>query len=389
MKPLQHSTIILEQKTHRKNNQLLIKFDYDETLISLVRSVNGASWSKSLKAWYLINTAENLAIILKLFKGITKIDFSGISKKVGFKRDLTPEQKKILNSFYLFLKGKRYSQSTIQTYTFFVADFINFHTNTPLEELTNRDVELFIETVFIERNYSVSSQRQFISALKIFTVFCPQTKINNLSLERPKKSRLLPNVLSQEEVLRIIQLTKNLKHRAIIVLLYSSGLRIGEVTGLLLKNIDILRKQIKVEGGKGRKDRFVVLATSYLPLLHNYLTTFKPALYFIEGPTGKKYSESSIRKFLFKSVQKAGISKKVTPHTLRHSYATHLLENGVGLRHIQELLGHAKPETTMIYTHVAKKDLLDIQSPLDAILLNLDKSDKQEQKFLLSGNRNL
>jgi integrase/recombinase XerD len=389
MKPLQHSTIILEQKTHRKNNQLLIKFDYDETLISLVRSVNGTSWSKSLKAWYLINTAENLAIILKLFEGITKIDLSGISKKVGFKRDLTPEQKKILNNFYLFLKGKRYSQSTIQTYTFFVADFINFHTKTPLEELTNRDVELFIETVFIERNYSVSSQRQFISALKIFTVFCPQTKINNLSLERPKKSRLLPNVLSQEEVLRIIQLTKNLKHRAIIVLLYSSGLRIGEVTGLLLKNIDILRKQIKVEGGKGRKDRFVVLATSYLPLLHNYLTTFKPALYFIEGPTGKKYSESSIRKFLFKSVQKAGISKKVTPHTLRHSYATHLLENGVGLRHIQELLGHAKPETTMIYTHVAKKDLLDIQSPLDTILLNLDKSDKQEQKFLLSGNKNL
>jgi len=389
MKPLQHSTIILEQKTHRKNNQLLIKFDYDETLISLVRSVNGTSWSKSLKTWYLINTAENLAIILKLFEGITKIDLSGISKKVGFKRDLTPEQKKILNNFYLFLKGKRYSQSTIQTYTFFVADFINFHTKTPLEELTNRDVELFIETVFIERNYSVSSQRQFISALKIFTVFCPQTKINNLSLERPKKSRLLPNVLSQEEVLRIIQLTKNLKHRAIIVLLYSSGLRIGEVTGLLLKNIDILRKQIKVEGGKGRKDRFVVLATSYLPLLHNYLTTFKPALYFIEGPTGKKYSESSIRKFLFKSVQKAGISKKVTPHTLRHSYATHLLENGVGLRHIQELLGHAKPETTMIYTHVAKKDLLDIQSPLDTILLNLDKSDKQEQKFLLSGNKNL
>ena len=386
MKPLQHSTIILEQKTHRKNNQLLIKFDYDETLISLVRSVNGTSWSKSLKTWYLINTAENLAIILKLFEGITKIDLSGISKKVGFKRDLTPEQKKILNNFYLFLKGKRYSQSTIQTYTFFVADFINFHTKTPLEELTNRDVELFIETVFIERNYSVSSQRQFISALKIFTVFCPQTKINNLSLERPKKSRLLPNVLSQEEVLRIIQLTKNLKHRAIIVLLYSSGLRIGEVTGLLLKNIDILRKQIKVEGGKGRKDRFVVLATSYLPLLHNYLTTFKPALYFIEGPTGKKYSESSIRKFLFKSVQKAGISKKVTPHTLRHSYATHLLENGVGLRHIQELLGHAKPETTMIYTHVQRKDLMEIQNPLDVALQKFNKINNNNQKVVLSRN---
>jgi len=368
MKPLQHPIIFLEEKIHRKNNQLLIKFDYDETLISLIRSIQGTSWSKSLKAWYILNTKDNLNIILKLFEKITTVDFSKIGKSAPFKRNLTEEQKQLLNQFYLFLKGKRYSQSTIQTYTFFIADFINFHTKTPLAELTNRAVELFI---------------------KIFTVFCPQTKIHNLSLERPKKSRMLPSVLSQEEVLRIIQLTKNLKHKAIIVLLYSSGLRIGEVTNLLLKNIDILRRQIKVEKGKGRKDRFVVLATSYLPLLQNYLTTFKPALYFIEGPTGKKYSESSIRKFLFKSVQKAGISKKVTPHTLRHSYATHLLENGVGLRHIQELLGHAKPETTMIYTHVAKKDLLDIQSPLDTILLDLNKNDKREQKFLLSGNIDL
>jgi site-specific recombinase XerD len=382
-------TIFLEYKDYKKTPQLLVKFKYNDYLLNLLRKIPAATWSTSLKTWYLKDTKENLNLIISTFKGITTIDSSKLTKKNIFKRNLTDSEKTLLNNFYLYLKGKRYSKSTIQTYTLFIADFINFHTKTPLAELTNRDVELFIETVFIERKYSISSQRQFISALKIFIVFYPQTKINDLSLERPKKSRTLPNVLSQEEVLRIIQLTKNLKHRAIIVLLYSSGLRIGEVTGLLLKNIDILRKQIKVEGGKGRKDRFVVLATSYLPLLQNYLTTFKPAFYFIEGPTGKKYSESSIRKFLFKSVQKAGISKKVTPHTLRHSYATHLLENGVGLRHIQELLGHAKPETTMIYTHVAKKDLLDIQSPLDTILLNLDKNDKREQKFLLSGNRNL
>ena len=382
-------TIFLEYKDYKKTPQLLVKFKYNDYLLNLIRKIPAATWSTSLKTWYLKDTKENLNLIISTFKGITTIDSSKLTKKNIFKRNLTDSEKTLLNNFYLYLKGKRYSKSTIQTYTLFIADFINFHTKTPLAELTNRDVELFIETVFIERKYSISSQRQFISALKIFIVFYPQTKINDLSLERPKKSRTLPNVLSQEEVLRIIQLTKNLKHRAIIVLLYSSGLRIGEVTGLLLKNIDILRKQIKVEGGKGRKDRFVVLATSYLPLLHNYLTTFKPALYFIEGPTGKKYSESSIRKFLFKSVQKAGISKKVTPHTLRHSYATHLLENGVGLRHIQELLGHAKPETTMIYTHVAKKDLLDIQSPLDTILLNLDKNDKREQKFLLSGTRDL
>jgi len=389
MNLIQYPTIYLEQKTHKKESQLLLKFSFDNTLIGLIKSLKGTHWSKTMNAWYLKNSEENLSLVLGLFKGVTKVDTSKVIKKTRFKRNLTTVQKKLLNDFYLYLKGKRYSQSTIQTYTFFIADFINFHTKTPIEKLTNRDVELFIESVFIERKYSVSSQRQFISALKIFTAFCPQTTINDLSLERPKKSRILPNVLSQEEVLKIIQLTRNLKHRAIIVLLYSSGLRIGEVTSLLLKNIDILRRQIKVEGGKGRKDRFVVLANTFLPLLQNYLSTFKPAFYFVEGTEGEKYSQSSIRKFLFKSVQKAGISKKVTPHTLRHSYATHLLENGVGLRHIQELLGHAKPETTMIYTHVAKKDLLDIQSPLDTILLQLNKNDKREQKFLLSGNRDV
>jgi len=386
MKSLQHPTIFLEEKIHRKNNQLLIKFEYDETLISLVRTVNGASWSKSLKAWYLISTAENLSMILKLFKNVTKVDVSKISKKTPFKRDLTDEQKKLLNQFYLFLKGKRYSQSTIQTYTFFIADFINFHTKIPLKELSNRAVELFIETVFMERNYSVSSQRQFISALKIFTVFCPQTKIHNLSLERPKKSRILPSVLSQEEVLRIIQYTQNIKHRAILTLLYSCGLRIGGLINLKLIDFHMDRKQLIVKKGKGRKDRYVSLADSFLPLLSNYYHSYKPTIYFVEGQNGGKYSAESIRSFLRKSCKKAGIRKPVTPHTLRHSYATHLLENGVDLRYIQTLLGHSKPETTMIYTHVQRKDLMEIQNPLDVALQKFNKINKDKQKVVLSRN---
>ncbi|MFY0602776.1 MAG: tyrosine-type recombinase/integrase [Flavobacteriaceae bacterium] len=381
-------TVLIEEKNHRGENQLLLRFSYHEKLIALIKFTKGTSWSASLNCWYIKNTQENLNLIFALFKNVAEIDTSKINLKKPFKRDLNEVQKKILNNFYIYLKGKRYSKSTIQAYTFFLADFINFHTETPLEGLTNRHVELFIEKVFIERNYSISTQRQFISALKIFTSFHPVTGINDLTLERPKKSRKLPNVLSQEEVLKIVQVTKNLKHRAVIVLLYSSGLRIGEITNLLLRNIDIVRKQIKIEGGKGRKDRFVVLANTFLPLLQNYLTTYTPKVYFIEGEIGEKYSASSIRKFLHKSVHIAGITKKVTPHTLRHSYATHLLENGVGLRHIQELLGHAKPETTMIYTHVAKKDLLDIQSPLDTILLHLNKNDKRAQKFLITGNDN-
>ena len=154
MNLIQYPTIYLEQKTHKKESQLLLKFSFDNTLIGLIKSIRGTHWSKTMNAWYLKNSEENLSLILELFKGVTKVDISKISKKIRFKRNLTTAQKKLLNNFYLFLKGKRYSQSTIQTYTFFIADFINFHTKTPIEELTNRDVELFIETVFIERKYS-------------------------------------------------------------------------------------------------------------------------------------------------------------------------------------------------------------------------------------------
>jgi len=385
MKPLQLPTINMSTGLHRNNSVFFLHFYFNDLIIEKLKSIS-ASWSQTKKCWCLKNSEENLALILELFKDVTKVDVSKIPKKTRFKRDLTTAEKKILNNFYLFLKGKRYSQSTIQTYTFFVADFINFHTKTPLEELTNRDVELFIETVFIERNYSVSSQRQFISALKIFTVFYPQIKINNLSLERPKKSRTLPSVLSQEEVLRIIQYTQNIKHRAILTLLYSCGLRIGELINLKLEDFHVERKQLIVKKGKGRKDRYVSLADSFLPLLSNYYLSYKPTIYFVEGQNGGKYSAESIRSFLRKSCKKAGIRKLVTPHTLRHSYATHLLENGVDLRYIQTLLGHSKPETTMIYTHVQRKDLMEIQNPLDVALQKFNKINNNNQKVVLSRN---
>ena len=379
-------TIYLEQKRYRKENQLLIRFTYNEKLITLVRPIKVASWSSTLSSWYVKDSEENFNTILTIFKNVTEIDTSKINKKQLFKRNLTEEQKKLLNSFYLFLKGKRYSQSTIQTYTFFVADFVNFHTKTPLEALTNRHVELFIEKVFIERNYSVSSQRQFISALKVFIIFYPQTRINDLVLERPKKSRQLPNVLSQEEVLDIIRCTQNLKHRAILALIYSCGLRISELTNLKLVDFHLERKQLIIKNGKGRKDRYVSLADSFLPLLSNYYYSYKPKIYFVEGQNGGKYSTESIRQFLRKSCSRAQVKKKVTPHTLRHSYATHLLENGVDIRYIQSLLGHARPETTMIYTHVRRKDLMEIQNPLDIALLKLNKVDKDKESILLSRN---
>jgi len=385
--------VTLSKATHRKENQIFIGFKHDWVLIDVVKHLPKAKWSATLKSWYIKKRPENLNQIYAVFKGHAQIDNSllfdkRIVKKAEFpnkrKRHLTQEHRDILNHFYSYLKGKRYSKSTVLTYSFFVADFIEFHNNKTLKSLTVKDVERFIETVFIKRKYSISTQRQFISAIKQFIMFYPETAISNLALTRPTKSKILPTVLSQEEMITIIQCTKNLKHRAILALIYSTGLRIGELLSLKLADIQVQRKQVFIRQAKGRKDRYVTLADHFLPLLQNYLMTYRPKVYFAEGSVGKPYSASSVRKFLSRSCKAAHINRRVTPHTLRHSYATHLLESGVGLRHIQELLGHVKPETTMIYTHVARKDLLEIKSPLDYAIEQLTKAHKVEQKFLLS-----
>lgn len=384
--------LTLRKEIHRKKVVLSVYFEKNFSVKEIVKNIEGFQFSATKKAWVapfsetLISKLKN-----KLNEFVVFIDDASLRKNISItqrtKRNISEQNKDIIRAYVKYLQGKRLSENTVKVYFGFVADFVDYIKDKALNDLTNRDVELFIEDIFLARNISVSTQRQFISAMKHFAVFYPECSINELELTRPKKNNFLPTVLSQEEVLDLIRACKNLKHRAIITLLYSSGLRIGELMNLQLKHISIDRMQIYIENGKGRKDRYVQLAKSFIPLLRNYFMTYKPSKYFVENPNGSHYSASSVRKFLHRATKEAGIHKKVTPHTLRHSYATHMLENGIGLRHIQALLGHSKPETTMIYTHVAKKDLLDIESPLDNIILALQKSDKEEQNFLLSRNK--
>lgn len=301
------------------------------------------------------------------------------------KRQFNDEQRNVLNGFYKYLKGKRYSKSTVDTYIYLVADFIEFYKYKSFETLDDRDIELFIEHKVNVPNFSISTQRQFMSALKLFVQYYPNTQMEQLDLPRRIKGRKLPEILSFEEILRLIQVTHNLKHRTIIAMLYSCGLRIGELLNLKLADIHLQRRQLQIRNAKGGKDRYVVLAENVLPLLNNYLISYSPKIYLIEGQSGKGYSASSIRTFLKRSCELAKIYRPITPHTLRHSYATHLLEQGVGLRHIQELLGHSKPETTMIYTHLARKDLLNVASPLDTALKSLGQNRNEEQNLLNLG----
>ncbi|MDG2194861.1 MAG: site-specific integrase [Polaribacter sp.] len=381
--PTQLPIVFVKKIVHKNRLVLLVLFKYNDPIIAQLRSLKAYTWSNSLRGWISFFSDEKVTEIQKVLhqKARVVLDASVqlplLKKGLRKSRKLTEENTLLIRQYVLYLQGKRYSESTVKTYVSFVADFIDHIQPKAIVTLTNRDVELFLEAIFVPRQYSISSQRQFISALKLFKSFYPDCNIDELQLKRPKRSKILPSVLSKEEVISLIRCTKNLKHRAILALIYSSGLRIGELIGLELKNISIDRKKILIQNSKGRKDRYVVLANHFLPLLQNYFLTYRPVRYFVEGAPGKQYSASSVRKFLERSCCAAGIKQHVTPHTLRHSFATHLLENGVGLRYIQELLGHAKPETTMIYTHVATKDLLAIQSPLDTILLSLTKDDKR------------
>lgn len=367
--------------------QIGLSFKYNNTLRILVKNKLGAKWSKTNRLWYFSHTEENLKKAFRILSPIAVLQQEDFNRNLGKKkekRDFSKDQNKVLNGFSIYLRGKRYSESTIKTYTFFIAELVHFHRNKTLRILTNREVEEFIEKVFVPRRYSISSQRQFISALKLFIRYYPYTEMEGATLERPKKSRKLPQVLSQGQVIKLIQAAKNLKHRAVIAVLYSAGLRISELLSLELKDIDFQRNQLFIRNSKGRKDRYSTLSQQIIPLLNNYINSYKPEKRFVEGPRNKPYSASSVRKFLDVYAKEAGITIKVSPHVLRHSYATHLLENGVGLRHIQELLGHAKPETTMIYTHVARKDLLAIESPLDTAIQKLNKRDNLEENLPLS-----
>lgn len=384
--------------THKGISCFGISFKFNNAIKEKVQGIGGVRWSASKQIFYISTNAITLNVLCtQLKKKGIYVDYSQlknptrkISKRKSRRipRKISEANKEIVRAFVSYLRGLRLSENTVKVYFTFVADFVEFIKEKPLDELTNIDVRLYVEHQVKHKKYAISTHRQLVSAIKHFGAFLPESKLVIDQLPRPSNSRYLPTVLSKEEVIDILRATQNLKHRTVIALLYSAGLRIGEVIDLELRSIDIDRRQLFIKNGKGRKDRVVVLAESFIPLYRNYYMTYSPKRFFIESPTYGKYSPSSIRNFLKRSCNQAGIKKKVTPHTLRHSYATHLIENGVGLRYVQDLLGHAKPETTMIYTHVAKKDLLKIQSPLDTAFIALSKTDKGAQNQSLSDNIN-
>jgi len=266
----------------------------------------------------------------------------------------------------------RYSPRTLKNYCNLFEEFINYYSSKHPDEITEEEIIAYMNYLVTERRISASYQNMAINAIKFYYEKVQGGKRTFYQLDRPLKDKKLPVVLSEQEVAAILSATPNLKHRTMLMLCYSAGLRVGELLNLTLPDIDSDKMQVWVRGGKGKKDRFSLLSERVLQLLRKYYREYRPQHYLFEGQSGGAYSQRSIQLALAAACQRAGIRKQVTMHTLRHSFTTHMLENGTDLRYIQVLLGHSSSKTTEIYTHVTSKGLSQIRSPLDN--LGLDDS---------------
>ncbi|GAB4285978.1 MAG: site-specific integrase [Candidatus Dojkabacteria bacterium] len=274
-------------------------------------------------------------------------------------------QMEYITQYGKFLRVKRYSSSTIKTYTGHVKGFIEYFRKSDLQKIDKEDVFRYLEHKVVDQNISFSHQKGIVSAITLFYKLTFNRRID-LSYIYPERANYkLPNVLSQEEVKMIIENIENIKHKSIISLIYSAGLRISEVVNLKIRDIDSHRMTIKIIHSKNRRDRYVTLSDKVLILLREYYKRYKPKKYIFEGQKGLKYSTRSIQEIFKKALVNAGIKKKATVYTLRHSYATHLIEQGVDIRIVQELLGHKNIKTTQIYTHITDLTKRQIKSPID------------------------
>lgn len=386
---------------HKNEARIALHFDYSKGANERVRKLTGVKWSSSLKVWHLpdndvyrkqfkiaanlnpypIRSVQSSAMPYpnrkrdetKGEKQRNTYDLGRVPRPqqpailIRDKGELTPVSITKVEEFKRWLRSRRYSDNTVKTYTEALLTFLKFYSHKPVADITNSDVIVFNNEFVIGHKLSASYQNQIVNAIKLFFRKIENSKLNIELVHRPKKYNPLPKVLAIEEVAAIINALENTKHKCMISLIYSAGLRRSELLNMRLTNIDSKRMEIFIAHSKGRKDRVVPLSQTALELLREYYKTYKPKDYLFEGQAGEQYSERSLALVLKKACEKAGIKKQVNLHMLRHSYATHLLETGTDLRYIQELLGHKSSRTTEIYTHVSQRSLNKIKSPLDKL----------------------
>jgi site-specific recombinase XerD len=362
------------------DGRLIIKFTgrYDPLWIKEMKTY-GKCWYKSSSKEWLISwsqltvdslsdyfTSRGIEVIVK------KREVSKVLKEVRVREGgqvrgniIGDASKDGIETVRRHLREKRYSNRTIEAYTAHLELFFKYHNEKAPHEIDDEDIKIFIEDYILKLGYSASYQNIMISAIKTYYILCGGRIVHSDSFERPRRIQALPKVFSKEEVMKIFSSTRNVKHKLMLWLIYSCGLRRSEVINIKLTDLDRDRSVLHIREAKGNVDRMVPVSQKVWDKIDIYTKSYIPVTYLFEGQTGGKYSVESVYSVFKQSLKRSGIKKEVGVHCLRHSYATHLHESGLDIRYIQELLGHKSSRTTEIYTHVSRRNLFAIRSPID------------------------
>ena len=369
--------ILLNRQKIGLKNYCFASFSFDRNTYIHFSNLNYAKWSSAEKAWVFNEEELSFDFLYAHFKD--KATFKFIEKEIESveikKAKLRPchflelaseNQDKEIARFKNYLQSKRYSGNTLKVYADTLSIFMRYFSSKAMEAITNEDLITFNNDYILKNKFSASYQNQIVNAVKLYFSAIQHKRLDVELIHRPRREKVLPNVLSKEEVKAILNVHVNIKHKMMLSLMYSCGLRSGELLALKPMHIDSKRNIVLLKHAKGKKDRIVPLSPQILKMLREYYQIYKPKIYLFEGQTvGIPYDQRSLQLILKQALKKTEISKPVTLHWLRHSYATHLLENGTDLRYIQELLGHSSSKTTEIYTHVSTKSIQQIKSPFD------------------------
>ena len=353
--------INLSGKEHHNQQVVLISFARNQQIIDLLKQHFIAHWSESNQCWWVARNEFDYKKFKVVFSPIADIIVQ--QEKEGAK-----EKIKLPDGYLEKLIRVRYSESTVKVYSKYFTDFCRHFNHIELKEITIDQINAYILDLIKSHNMSQSQQNQRINAIKFYYENVLGLEREYYKIDRPKRTKKLPKIISESEVLKMLRATTNLKHKSIIATIYSAGLRRSELVNLRIQDVWFDRKMIFIRAAKGGKDRTSVLSDSLVVVLKKYLECFKPNYYLFEGGNRTKYYPGTIVNIVTNAGRRANIEKHVTPHMLRHSFATHLLEQGTDLRYIQNILGHSSTKTTEIYTHVSKKSLAKVISPLDVIM---------------------
>jgi integrase/recombinase XerD len=335
----------------------------------LIKTFPGRMYSATHSCYYILYTASRLRELIGQLKEVTQLDISGWSDDTFLPRDpsLFKPFVTIPPAYRETLVKLRYSEATVENYLGQFRLFLEFIYPQQAEAISDEDVHRYLVYLAEHRKVAIATQNQAINSIKFYLEHVCKKERKVYYIDRPQKDFKLPTVLSTEEVQKLFSQIKNVKHRCIVFLLYSAGLRMSELLALRWQDFDPDRGVIYVRNGKGKKDRVTLLSQVAHNYLLHYREKYKPQNLVFEGPNQQPYSARSVNNIIQRAASLAGIVKRVSAHTLRHSFATHMLESGTDLRYIQTLLGHENSKTTERYTHVTKKGFENLVSPLDAM----------------------